>query len=524
VHHTDLLDDEIARSIRSASFEEATEALVAGWRGYLPDRGQVLAERIRALPERYWESNPPLLYALACSHRAAGSSNPFAALAYFEAAEAALVDHADPQLSVLVGVGRVRALRGLGRLLDARSQACAVRESIGGLGIGMTTRLELEATLLAEEGICLALMGELDAAARQVRHGLALGGERPSPPMIEALGCLALVEYLAGGFAAPRTQLDRVAGMLGDSLPLEAAPALITEALLAIDEGDTGRARERVDLAAGLARDTEYAVFALHVDAILRAGSDGPLEQLELLQAVQLVMHDWQAPALIRSLHDTERVWALLQLGSIGAARDAVAEASKKTPLQTGHVHCPARAAARLALHTGDFEAVLAITSACRAMGDRHAPRSLACIEVLRAAAHDALGDAATAAETMDRALLAAARTGWRRQFTSLPHARLSSLISSARRRPQPAATAAVLSDLRRRLCPDDVTPIAPLSSRERIILGRIVAGETRQQMSSQLSVSPNTVKAQVRSIYRKLGASNRHEAIDRAARYGITT
>ena len=41
--------------------------------------------------------------------------------------------------------------------------------------------------------------------------------------------------------------------------------------------------------------------------------------------------------------------------------------------------------------------------------------------------------------------------------------------------------------------------------------------------MSSQLSVSPNTIKTQVRSIYRKLGASNRHEAIDRAAKYGIT-
>jgi LuxR family maltose regulon positive regulatory protein len=40
--------------------------------------------------------------------------------------------------------------------------------------------------------------------------------------------------------------------------------------------------------------------------------------------------------------------------------------------------------------------------------------------------------------------------------------------------------------------------------------------------MASRLSVSPNTIKAQVRSIYRKLGASNRHEAIDRATKYGL--
>lgn len=142
---------------------------------------------------------------------------------------------------------------------------------------------------------------------------------------------------------------------------------------------------------------------------------------------------------------------------------------------------------------------------------------------MLRAAAHDALGDAITAAETFDRALLQAARSGWRRQFQVLPPARLAAMLGEAADRPQSPAANAVLQDLGAGVCSDVPDTIAPLSSRERIVLARIAAGDTRRQISSQLRVSPNTVKAQVRSIYRKLGASNRHEAIDRAARFGLS-
>ena len=104
-----------------------------------------------------------------------------------------------------------------------------------------------------------------------------------------------------------------------------------------------------------------------------------------------------------------------------------------------------------------------------------------------------------------------------------LPQDRLRAMLVGARDRPQTTESTAVLEELSRGIFPGAVESLQPLSNRERIILSHIVAGETRRQISAQLSVSQNTIKTQVRSIYRKLGAANRHEAIDRAGKYGLS-
>jgi LuxR family maltose regulon positive regulatory protein len=60
---------------------------------------------------------------------------------------------------------------------------------------------------------------------------------------------------------------------------------------------------------------------------------------------------------------------------------------------------------------------------------------------------------------------------------------------------------------------------IEPLSRQELTVLRRLCAGETYLEMAKALFVSPNTIKTQVSSIYRKLGVSRRTEAIAEAAR-----
>jgi LuxR family maltose regulon positive regulatory protein len=44
----------------------------------------------------------------------------------------------------------------------------------------------------------------------------------------------------------------------------------------------------------------------------------------------------------------------------------------------------------------------------------------------------------------------------------------------------------------------------------------------SRQEIAHQLHVSLNTVKTQQRSLYRKLGADERHGAVERARRLGL--
>jgi DNA-binding NarL/FixJ family response regulator len=60
------------------------------------------------------------------------------------------------------------------------------------------------------------------------------------------------------------------------------------------------------------------------------------------------------------------------------------------------------------------------------------------------------------------------------------------------------------------------------LSSREREVLTRIAQGETNRQIAATLHLSPHTVKGHTSSLYRKLDAKNRAEAVQRAQRLGL--
>lgn len=56
-----------------------------------------------------------------------------------------------------------------------------------------------------------------------------------------------------------------------------------------------------------------------------------------------------------------------------------------------------------------------------------------------------------------------------------------------------------------------------PLSSQEERVLHLLAAGRTKTAIAQELIISVNTVKTHVKSIYRKLGATNRQEAFIRA-------
>ena len=60
------------------------------------------------------------------------------------------------------------------------------------------------------------------------------------------------------------------------------------------------------------------------------------------------------------------------------------------------------------------------------------------------------------------------------------------------------------------------------LSDRELEILACLARGSTNREMASKLVISPNTVKTHVHNILKKLGASNRAEAVARAASQGL--
>ena len=62
----------------------------------------------------------------------------------------------------------------------------------------------------------------------------------------------------------------------------------------------------------------------------------------------------------------------------------------------------------------------------------------------------------------------------------------------------------------------------ALLSPREREVLDLIAAGSTNREIAAALHLSPHTIHEHTSSLYRKLGARNRAEAVQRAHRAGL--
>ena len=61
------------------------------------------------------------------------------------------------------------------------------------------------------------------------------------------------------------------------------------------------------------------------------------------------------------------------------------------------------------------------------------------------------------------------------------------------------------------------------LSPREREVLDLIAAGSTNREIADALHLSPHTIHEHTSSLYRKLGARNRADAVQRANRAGLT-
>jgi two-component system response regulator DesR len=60
------------------------------------------------------------------------------------------------------------------------------------------------------------------------------------------------------------------------------------------------------------------------------------------------------------------------------------------------------------------------------------------------------------------------------------------------------------------------------LTKRESEVLALIAGGSTNREIADVLYLSPHTVKEHTSTVYRKLGARNRADAVQRAQRLGL--
>ncbi|MFH8793749.1 helix-turn-helix transcriptional regulator [Streptomyces sp. NPDC017941] len=58
----------------------------------------------------------------------------------------------------------------------------------------------------------------------------------------------------------------------------------------------------------------------------------------------------------------------------------------------------------------------------------------------------------------------------------------------------------------------DGEDPLGRLTAQERLIAGKVAAGATSKEVAAMLFLSPRTIDAHLRNVFRKLGISSRRQ------------
>lgn len=220
---------------------------------------------------------------------------------------------------------------------------------------------------------------------------------------------------------------------------------------------------------------------------------------------------------MIRTFADILRAGLHFHLGELQHST-ALIRAVKPLP---DHIACPGSLLASIRFAEGDHRGCLEALAECATIGDAHSSRAQIDVLLLTAASSYELGDLVAGDVAFDRSLYLGSQTGIRVPFLVIPRITMLRMLGRAADRYQPDAVHRLLDDLR----VGSATPgnlIEPLSDRELDIAHHLFQDKTVGQIAADLYISVNTVKTHVRSIYRKLSATNRKEAIRRVHELGL--
>ncbi|MDQ0743945.1 LuxR family maltose regulon positive regulatory protein [Clavibacter sp. B3I6] len=527
----EALERAVDEALERGDATAAAHAVADAW----PHHVDLHPHRIRALYDRVdaaaWEHDAWMVAGLAATYRGTSEIDRRASLPYRSAVDLLLTADPPPPPVVRAGVLVHRAAgdRRVGRLAEAHASLAEARTLLDterGLPLGV--RISLQAAVALQEGLVLTHLGAFTAARDELRTAEALSARHlVMTDRLECRGALAYVAYCLGEVEEARELVDRARELLSaeGAAPELArsgfrAPTEIAATLIAVDGTRRDLARALVDDLRPACTGTDWELLGLYAEATVAAIRGLRLDALDDLRRLHNLGTAWHEHGPLPVMRDTLRASLLAHLGQTAASWDLV-----RTLAPTEHHStCPAMVAGRLRVLADDHAGALAEMADCLALGDAHSGRTLADVLIVVAAAHSGLGDLAKSDHAYDRAALHATSTGILRPFAVFPAAASSALLERALQREQPPEVRRMLEGMRVDRAPVGAVAtvrVDPLSERERVIVACLADGLTVAQIAGRLFISPNTVKSHVRSVYRKLDASTRAEAVDRARALG---
>lgn len=456
----------------------------------------------------------------------------FAIAAYGARAERARARPADRALLAMV---ESTALRVSGRTAQAGRIAEACYRDMCEMSEGERMRLgRNESTIFNHIGLSLFVAGRVEEALDCFRRSDAVGRERGLLAGRQGLAHLAGVHALAGDMPEAAGAVARGAEMSWpDGWEDGYAGSLlqVARAQLAIEDGDPDAASAALATLERHRTTIEHWAIIEQIDAVaalLRGDVEAGILRLERAEREQ-GRRQAQSPA---SAERVRRARALLELGrgdleaargwamrlSAGAAREIM---RARVSLAAGDADGALRALSVAPLDTADTRTLaehLALTAAAVASAPAGRPAAAPAAPAAEGPAE--VSDVAAALVRLHAVLV---DRGLFEPLVLVPAAGLEALRDVAVAEGLSPDLVAVLERaMAAGVIGARATASPRLTRREVAVARELGASETVAEIAAALSVSPNTVKSQLRSIYRKLGVGSRDEALRALAARGL--
>ena len=480
--------------------------------------GDCLAAEFAGMPAgQSWTEPAPYLAAAALALAGGQHESCSAALGAAEGLLDRLPDEQKPAGRLAAAIVRLTAARRGGDLAAAAGAADAAELMLGQVpGEKLARHPELRRIVLSGRADVQLWAGRHQEAARLLEAGLADGG-MPGRERAAWAAQLALVEALCGRLSRAVELAGRAAAEPGQDQPADQEPnaaALIALALVHLERNELRETRgffKQADAALGACPDKMLASAAYLIAAggalaegraavateiVARARSGGPLpawldQRLCLVESRAWTAAGDVSAALAAAARARPCPGAVVALAyARAAAGDDVGAAALLAPVLASDSKLPDPAR---------LDALLLAARLSYAGGDEAHGRS-------------SLGSALRLAEREQLCLSLAREHGWlgpvlrRDAELAAAHQGLLTLALGHQRLPVPVTARTAAPVL-----------VEPLTEREREVLVHVAGMLNTAEVASEMYISVNTVKTHLRSIYRKLAATHRNEAVRRA-------
>ncbi len=487
-----------------------------------PRDRQPLAGAFARMPrDQAWTRPQPLLVLAATG---LGGVSGGAGITWLAAA-AGMLDRlpADGEIPARLAAARVRLAlcRRTGDLEAAAAAAGRVAALAGQLPGDVHARHpEIRVQVHADQGMLELWAGRLDAATAAFRAGARASAREAGYERAACLEQLALLEALRGQLSRAvehAAEATEVSGNGGDPAGPVTAAASVALASVHLQRGDVQEAHAQLKLAEAALRvspDKLVSAVACTVAAQRHLAEGRAAATSEMIRQAR---QDWSSPGWLELMLAVLESQAYLMAGDIPAA---VAAAGRAGPASAPDA-AASLASAWLAL--GDRRAARrALDIVAGKTGEVSQPASLA-VWLADARLSYQAGDSARGRRSLEHALRLArpeqvrlpfvTERAWIRQVLR----RDPELAQACRGLLEPGLAAPVTIAATAADRQAEPLVVERLSEREREVLTHLSGMLSTAEIAAEMYLSVNTVKTHLRSIYRKLAAAHRSEAVRRA-------